>query len=63
MTKNSAKNTAKTVGRGLGTALSTLVEVVNINAEESRKQAEIQEHINALKVLKPNHHIVFIEKD
>lgn len=63
MTKNSAKNAAKTAGRGLGIFVSAVADVAVASADERRRQEEIQEHINALKTLKPNHTIVFIEKD
>lgn len=63
MTKTSAKNAAKATGRGLGLVLTALIEAAAISAEENRRQEEIQEHTDALKALKPNSHIVFIEKD
>lgn len=63
MTKDRAKNAVKTTGRGLGLAVSAIFEAAAISAEESLKQHEIQEHIDALKALKPDHRIIFIEKD
>jgi predicted RNA methylase len=63
MTKHSVKNAAKTTGRGLGFALAVLGAAAVAAAEEDAHQREIQEHTDALKALKPNCHIVFIEKD
>lgn len=59
----SAKKATKTAGRGLGIFLSAVADAAVLSADEMRRQEEIQEHIDALKVLKPNHRIVFVEKD
>lgn len=63
MSKNSAKNAAKTTGRGLVYFLGAVAAAAASSAEETRRQEEIQKHTDALKELKPNSHIVFIEKD
>lgn len=63
MFKEKLKNAAKTTGRGLASALETYAAVADANAEEAAKAAEIQLHIDALKALKPDQHIMFIEKD
>lgn len=63
MTKNRAKNAAKSTARGLGIFLEAVASVAVENSEEARRQKEIQEHVDALKQLKPNHRVVFIEKD
>lgn len=63
MSKNSAKNAAKTAGRGLGFAVAVIAAAAVAASEEDARQREIQEHTDALKALKPNSHIVFIEKD
>ena len=63
MTKTRAKNAAKNAGRGLGFLLTAVAEAAVINSEEARRQEEIQSHVDALKALKPNHRVVFIEKD
>lgn len=63
MKNHRAKNALKTAGRGLGHTLVFLGELSAVSAEEARKQREIQEHVDALKTLKPDHKIVFIEKD
>ena len=61
-TKNRAKNAAIATGRGLGYFLVALVEVSAANAEETRRQQEIQDHTDALKALQPNCDIMFIHK-
>lgn len=63
MNKHSVKKAAKTTGRGLGHAFAGLVAAAAAVAEENERAREIQEHTDALKALKPNSHIVFIEKD
>lgn len=63
MDNTRAKNAAKATGRGIGNFLTTLAEISASNAEETRRQQEIQTHIDALKKLKPGHTIVFIEKN
>lgn len=63
MSKTTAKNAAKATGRGLGYFLEAVATVAVASAEETRRQEEIQEHTAALKALRPDHHIVFIEKD
>lgn len=63
MTKTSAKNAAKATGRGIGTFLEAIATAAVAIADEERKQQEIQEHVDALKALRPDHHIAFIEKD
>lgn len=63
MNKITAKKAAKATGRGLGYFLTGVAAVAVASAEETRRQEEIQEHTDALKALKPGHHIVFIEKD
>lgn len=63
MTKTRAAKAAKTTGRGLGFLLSAVAEAAVANSEEARRQEEIQKHVDALKALKPNHRVVFIEKD
>lgn len=63
MNKITAKKAAKATGRGLGFFLTAVAEAAVINSEATRRQEEIQEHTDALKALKPGHHIVFIEKD
>lgn len=60
--KNRAKNAAITTGAGLGFFLAALVEASAANAEEARRQQEIQEHTDALKALQPNCDIMFVRK-
>lgn len=63
MTKqNRAKKAAVATGRGLGYVLAALVEASAANAEEQRRQREIQEHTDAIKALQPDCDIVFIQK-
>jgi hypothetical protein len=61
--KINAKQKLSRVGNGLGRALEIMAESYNESAAEEAKQIAIQEHVDALKELKPDHHIVFIEKD
>lgn len=66
MTKDKDTKTRRalrSVGSALGTTLSAAAVVAEAYAENERVEKEIQEHIEALKVLKPDHRIVFIEKD
>lgn len=60
--KTRAKNALKTTGRGLGYFVAALVEVSAANAEEQRRQRQIQEHTAALKALQPNCDIMFVHK-
>ncbi len=62
MSKTSVKNVAKTTGRGLGYGFAGLVAFAAAIAEESERNRQIQEHTEALRALKPNSHIVFIER-
>lgn len=62
MKKNRAKNAALATGRGLVTVLAAIGEAANANAEEQRKQREIQEHTAALKALMPESDIMFVQK-
>lgn len=50
-------------GQALGTAFDTMLEAAVAANEDAAKQREIQEHVDALKELKPDHRIIFIEKD
>lgn len=61
--KTSAKNAARATGRGLGLFLEAVAVVAIESDNERRRQEEIQTHVDAIKALKPDHHIVFIEKD
>jgi hypothetical protein len=61
MPKNRIRNAARTTGRGVGFFLTAVAEASVANAEETRRRQEIQRHVDALKALKPNHRIVFIE--
>lgn len=63
MTKTRAAKAAKTTGRGLGIFLTAVADIAVASADEARRQEEIQNHVKALKALKPDHTIVFIEKD
>jgi hypothetical protein len=63
MKKNRAKNAALATGRGLVTVLALIGEAAYANAEEQRKEREIQEHTAALKALMSDNTIMFIQKD
>ena len=63
MTKQSVKKAAKTTGRGLGLAVAAIAGAAIAASEEAERQREIQEHTDALKALKPNCHVLFVEKD
>jgi|tagenome__1003787_1003787.scaffolds.fasta_scaffold11028292_1 hypothetical protein len=60
--KTRAKNAALATGRGLVTVLALIGEASIANAEEERKQREIQEHTDALKALMPDNSIMFVQK-
>jgi hypothetical protein len=57
-----AKKAALATGRGLITVLAAIGEAANANAEEQRRQQEIQEHTDALKALQPDCDIMFVHK-
>ena len=57
--KTAAKKTATATGYGLLGALTVLAAA----GEEAQRQREIQEHIDALKVLCPDHNVVLFRKD
>lgn len=57
--KTAARKTATATGTGLLATLSILAAA----SEESRKQAEIQQHMDALKALCPDHNVVLFRKD
>lgn len=59
--KQKAANAAKNVGRGTLVFLAAVGEASAANAEARRKQEEIDRHVDALKALKPNSKVVFIE--
>ncbi|MFL5660103.1 MAG: hypothetical protein ACJ8BW_01995 [Ktedonobacteraceae bacterium] len=61
-TNNRAMRAVKTTGRGLGIFLVAVAEASAINAEEQRRQQEIQNHTAALKALKPGCDLMFIQK-
>jgi len=62
MKNNRAQKVVKTTGRGFGLFLNAFAEAVITHSEETRRQEEIQSHIDALTTLKPGTQIVFIEK-
>lgn len=49
--------------RVAGSLFSGLVDAAIAASDQSAKDREIQKHVEALKELKPNHRVVFIEKD
>ncbi len=57
------KTTAKKAATATGTGLLATLSILAAASEESRKQAEIQSHIDALKVLCPDHNVALFRKD
>jgi len=57
--KTAARKTATATGSGLLVALHILAAA----GEEQRRQAEIQEHVNALNELAPDHNVVLFRKN
>lgn len=62
MKNHRAKNALKTTGTGLGFLLTAIVAAAAANAEETRRQEEIQEHTAALKALTPDCDILIVRK-
>lgn len=56
------KRAGSAVGRGILFSLDALASASAAQREAEEKDAEIQEHIAALKELKPNHRIIFVEE-
>ena len=59
--KQKAAKAAKAVGRGTVAVLAAFGEASIAADEARRKQAEIDNHVDALQALKPNSKVVFIE--
>lgn len=59
---NRAMRATKATGRGLGFFLTAVAEAAVISSEATRRQEEIQSHVDALKALKPDCKILFVEK-
>jgi hypothetical protein len=57
------KSNARKAAAATGTGLLATISILAAASEENRKQAEIQEHIDALKVLCPDHNVVLFRKD
>lgn len=62
MNSTKAKKALSATGRGLVTVLAAIAEASAANAEEQRRQREIQEHTDKLKELMPNSDIMFVQK-
>lgn len=62
MSKTTVSTALKATGRGLTSVLVSYADLAAKQAEQERLEREIQEHVDALKALKPGYDIVFTQK-